>query len=438
MSSLDNYYPSINPDDFNGTDFDKVQSAIYQAIADKKPITFTRIFNMLNQSLFIDKPYTDMDYLIFQGFGGGLSNYGGYLFLPFGTGIQGNIKFFNMIFNNSSPSTQIAAGTMGQADKFTNIIFDECRFDKIDVIVGYPSVEKATTQGYTMTNCYVSNGAVNNGERLIAGDNFKELLIENCEFHGNSYVVSTSDNSDEMSTDITIRNNIFKEQKYMCILIFNCNGLIIDGNYFEGNGTVGIGLISCVNIAGGGTSIKDSVCISNNQFVLRPAQVSNNTAAIKINGVNPSGVISTNNISNGVLYDPENETVTGKIISIGDKSATDKIFFPASKFNHFSFPARLKTESSTKLVGNQRIYDLSFTSTIDVGRYNIPVTFTPISGEGNLTNEDIVIINEMECAIPAQFNWHGHYFGSTTINLMFTIGQNQNVTFRIKVIRTLG
>lgn len=231
----------INPDNFDGTDAEKLQQAINKSITDlTASIVLTRIYDITGNTLYIDKTFATNSVTDFIGIGGGIKKTdSGYMFsstiiYPTGQLIQcGNIKFTNFeIYGQNGSSVKFLNG-----DAFYNVQVKSCMFYDLDYVV-YSDIHYI--QSYYFNDCHVYRCYSCVLSYLTSYD----LTWKNCSIDASvngiiqTTVEATSNNpnpSGAGNNNIRIIDSLFEGMSGQAIKLGFVSVGQITGNYFEEN-----------------------------------------------------------------------------------------------------------------------------------------------------------------------------------------------------------
>lgn len=442
MSTYDNFFPSVDPDEFTGSDSSKVQSAIFQALSDQKPIVFKRIFDIGTTEMLVDKYSTVIEELQFLGMGGGIKVTSGYMFTAYPSSLQSGIKFVDMIFQGSNSPT-VQCGIFSQSHLFTDVVFESCIFDNIDTAIGVTSGTQVV-HGYSFIGCKARSSAESTGSQpFINGGTIHNLLVENCEFYDLSTFMHVAQYTYSDGYNVTIRNNKFENIKDTVISSNISSGMIIDDNLF---------LNSCyqnptsytINLGFPEPGNKNGIMISNNTFKMSTAQKSSEIACINLDNMEGSGVTSINNKTDGVLYKISTASPgTSHLISMSDYSSLSMLVETAEELNYVRFIGKSYDEGTFTVTGNTKVYRASGTKGFEAGEFGTIEVEIPISdGEVNLNRDDIIIFCSFLGLTTVQdIFYQGQYVNydenKVYVNMVNTTSTSQNISVEIKVIRIL-
>lgn len=241
LEHIENKTDWINPDEFYGNDFDKLQTAINLAQETKKTIKLNRIYNITGYgSLNITKPelFDNIPLRIEGNSNGGIrKNDNGYIFSNGETsGRQFLFMFKNLNFYGVSGSGMKVI----QGDKLSGLYIDSCLFHGVDSAI---CSESGFLQTVRFTNNIIAGGGKNNNFIIDFILGF-DVTISNNQFEqcGNAIrqkgLEPTSDNKNPEGrgcNSLRIDSNVIEGCSGKAIEIGCCSGVTISNNYFEGN-----------------------------------------------------------------------------------------------------------------------------------------------------------------------------------------------------------
>lgn len=294
---------AISPDDFSGTDSQKVQQAINEAIAINKGVRFNRIFDITGNTISIDKTAGDRTALYLMGFGGGIKkNDVGYIFTSAlsdtGDIYSTNMKYIGTTYNG---------GIVWDCNKLIRLTCIADSYQNLD------TVAEAKTRW--MQSCkFINNTITGNGKWAFEWAQSYDCLIEgNTIEHGINGIRNTTFTGDPDNNTLRIINNVIEGMGGVAISLGSTFGVSIVGNYMEEN-TGGYIVLN------NSESYHNGLVISNNTIQQSSDQRASNTPAIKLGKVGNQGVSSTGNTATGILYETLNAGTPGLLISVGDVS----------------------------------------------------------------------------------------------------------------------
>lgn len=346
---------AISPDDFEGTDYDKIQQAIDSAITTKKGIKFSRFYDLTgDEPLMINKPSSDRSPICFYGIGGGIvKNDAGYIF----TGLDntGDIHVVDMNFRSVA-----GAGT---------IIFNNnmlIRIKWINSVARYvDTVMRAETKFFQ--SCHISGGSI------IGGKGYAFETPGAFDFTcSNSLLVEHRDGFFKQTVNAEAYTARLHSARFRDIIVEGLNesafrlrgveGLTIDGVYLEGNKEGHI-------VFEEGTYGLDGVEISNLRVYEREENAELLTAVIEWNGnansVNTSGIISRNlpihsteRVKNGYVYSASDRAILTsgtRLENIGNRVITLNNFGIVNDVTTYPYFQRLNAKASGTINSGQNV-----------------------------------------------------------------------------------
>lgn len=231
----------INPDQFTGTDAQKLQHAINQQIIDKtSSIILNRIYDITGSTIYIDKDFTTEDFTNIYGFssGGLRKNDSGFMFdshspLAGSTIQSGNVRFIGLEFKSvSGVGMKIFNG-----DALYQVYSAFNRYKDIDCIV-YQRTNYLQSFHFFECHVYGGNGIVIDYKTCF------DFVWEKCSITSSKDGIictttqATSSNpnpSGSGNNNIRILNSVFQGMTGNAIITGFSSVAQIRGNYFELN-----------------------------------------------------------------------------------------------------------------------------------------------------------------------------------------------------------
>lgn len=390
-SRLDHIKNNINitPDDFEGTDIEKIQQALDHACEnDINTIQLNRAYDLTGGTIYYNGGYaippTFKDGIL-------IKNDSGFMFDRQADDNSSNSPlFFNVVFRgDENHPCYIING-----DKMIRQNFKNCTFRYIALI---------TTSGYIQSlrldNCEMSMSP----DIFINCDTCYDVNITNNRFEEShkTLLKCYSENAQTFSNNATrITNNLIEGYVYETpIILSSAYGLIIANNYFEyNNGDIEFVKSTGINVVNGS--------INNNSFFRTKSN-----CHIKANGNNVSDLYLNNNSTNISSEDDKSLTVGlrrdrikntylnggGRLSPQGTTYATDEVSYTVFDNNGkcaIRINPRLNTYSEPiEMIG--RTYLIIFSGTYGSSVY-YRATFTGIlSVGGNWDSENSVACREL-------------------------------------------
>lgn len=296
----------INPDDFPGTDVEKLRQAIAKAISDKSSVIFTRLYNITGHTIVIDKP-DGRDILHFIGMGGGIvKTDAGPIFTavyyPMGDIVSNNMRYIS----NTGAGTIVWDG-----DKLIRVNSTNDSYIDVDTVL---SANTSFAQTMKFFGCTITGGKGWAFEWLKCYD----VVIDSCTIEHrenairNTYFAGNPDNN-----TLRIVNNVIEGLTGKAMDLGSSFGVTITGNYFELNAGGYIDMSKSLNYHNGLTFI-------GNTFQPSAEDKTNEVPMINLGRMGSNGVFSSGNSSTGVLYQLTTAGNPGKLTSIGDISYINK------------------------------------------------------------------------------------------------------------------
>lgn len=218
---------AIIPDSYNGTDYQKVQSAINDALIQRRGVEFDRLYDITGNTILITKTNGNRIPLrLFSNSNGGIRKTdSGYIFIA-------SIDNTGDIFVDSVTFESIpGAGTM--VYKCPNIIRVQsnlCSYNNVDTII--KTEDRGFIQSMRFSNENITGGKGYAFDFGGAYDcSWNNVLIEQRE---NGFI-HRGTGTDPDIYGCRIRDSIIEGLTGIAIQLKNCNNLVIDGCYFEQN-----------------------------------------------------------------------------------------------------------------------------------------------------------------------------------------------------------
>lgn len=296
---------AISPDDFEGSDFEKVQQAIDYAIENKKGIRLSRMFDVTNElPLMINKEDPEDRWgLFFYGVGGGLLKTNiGYMFSS-GASYVGDI-FYNAV---KFESVEGAGTKIFDADKLIRVELTSCTIRYVDTVI---SADAKYIQSYRFIGGSIVGG---NGDAIDCISAFDlvatSLLVE----HRDNFFKQRKDTNAQYKGlyQVSFRDCCVEGLRGLAYDFHTTDGVVIDGGYMEEN-------------TGGHFYMPDDSNLSNltisNIRVQQKKGVPNSSVAINWGGTLKN--VKTSNIRGGISI-PNHDTTrvkAGKVLCENDSS----------------------------------------------------------------------------------------------------------------------
>lgn len=177
----DKFVNIIDPDDFFGEDYEKIESAIYKACSNsntKEPtiIKLTRDYDITGHSIVIPKPVNRERLVITSDYGTIIKNDGGYIFVKKDTSYVTDIELKDITIRGSKDTK------LCKSPDFINVVIDNCKLENFDCLVDSDTY---------MQNIRLTNSLITGGDgSLFKACGFYGLYIEgNTIEHRSGYVV---------------------------------------------------------------------------------------------------------------------------------------------------------------------------------------------------------------------------------------------------------
>lgn len=365
---------AISPDDFEGTDFEKVQAAIDEAISLDKGIRFTRMYDITGNTLMIDKP-DNRQHMQFIGQGGGLFKTDSGFMFNTPRSYTGDLNFINMKFK----SVKGAGTIVFNGDKII-------RVKSIASIYRYVDTIAKATYKFLQSYDFVSDSIVGGlGSVFETPATYGLVCLDVLVEHREHFFTQTT-NTDPTSEYRRLFKAVFRD----CLIegleghafyIRETTSVTFDGVYLEQNPNGNIIFhedayiqgLEISNVRGYEVPDKNNRTAfiewaGNVQNALLTNVVVENEAVNDTSRVTNGRVLSVNSKSIGIIasdVDPENRV--DRSGSIAPKAVADGV-----NITHFGQMRRLqKSSSSTRI--NPEQYNM------------ITITFNE-----NIANDDVV------------------------------------------------
>lgn len=317
---LSNSNSLINPDDYSGTDIEKLQQAFDVASKNHENLIQTKIvlyreYDITGGSIkFNISDYTRTP-IIIAGFGGGFyKNDSGPMFIS----LQRNTSeiTFNDVYFRSTPGKK---AYISRGNALINVNFNSCNFKQMDSIM----IAKGTDEREFETLGFIQNIHLNNCNIVEGDGNLFEceayyglyldgVTIENRSGDCILQTKQTGGNEYNSCYQVNLTNCLIEGIKGNVASIYSSESFNINGNYFEAN-TGNIIVNSQNKIMG--------LNISGNRL-FNSSEI--NAPLVKFSGT-VNNVYSSGNHSNTELYNTDG-LQNGNITSINDISVSGKKF----------------------------------------------------------------------------------------------------------------
>ena len=219
---------AISPDDFKGSDYQKVQAAIIYAIKNKKSIRLARMYDITNNNpLYIDKP-DDRWSLYFYGVGGGFIKTNTGYFFSTNYNYIGDLNYNCVKFESIAGS----GAKIFNGNKIIRVFSLACVYRSIDTVA---SAKDSYLQSYRFNGDSIVGGKGNAIECAGAFDMvFTSVLVE----HRENFFRQFKDTSSDYPSlyNVTFRDVSVEGLSGMAYFFCSVNLLTIDGGYYEKNG----------------------------------------------------------------------------------------------------------------------------------------------------------------------------------------------------------
>ncbi|OTZ87318.1 hypothetical protein BK771_11600 [Bacillus thuringiensis serovar ostriniae] len=369
---------AISPDDFKGTDYEKVQKAITYSIANKKSIRLSRMFDVTNTiPLYIDKDDNRWS-LHFYGVGGGLKKTNsGYMFST-NRAYVGDINF-NAVKFESTPGAGTTIFDSGNG-KIIRVFSIGSIYRGVDCIA-------YSLNGYLQSYRFIGDSIVGGTGNVIETPGgfdmvFSNVLVE----HRQNFFKQTSGTTSSYPSlyNVTFRDVCVEGLTGTAYQITSTSMLMIDGGYLEANS--GGDIIFDPNGAYTGISISN----------LR-AQITTNIDSRGV--IKWGGTVQSAKVFNVVAVGlPVNDT---SLIKVGYVS-TENVRYQG-------------TGGNTNIDPDKRIINLSMTG----GNTNVNgITKTPLGGLTRIKKDSTVTVAS-------------NYYGKYTVTFDEPIRTDDSITIQM-------
>ena len=296
----------INPDDFPGTDVEKLRQAIEKAVLNKASVIFPRLYNITGHTIVIDKP-DGRDIMHFIGMGGGIvKNDSGSIF----TAVDPDMG--DIVSSNMRYKSIVGVGTIvWDGDKLIRVNSTNDSYVNVDTVMAANTRYAQTMKFY---GCTITGG---NGWAFEWKKSY-DVVIDSCTIEHrqnairNTYLAGNPDNN-----TLRIVNNVIEGLTGKAMDLGSSFGVTITGNYFELNAGGYIDMSKSLNYHNGLTFI-------GNTFQPSANDRTNEVPMINLGRMGSNGVFSSGNVSTGVLYQLTSVGTPGRLTSIGDISYINK------------------------------------------------------------------------------------------------------------------
>ena len=407
LGKIENVVNWINPDDFNGSDVEKLQHAIDKAVITHDEIVLTREYNITYGTLKINKPNVgDRKILHIRGINGGITkNDSGYMFtsdvLPIDDIIYlGDVKLSNLLIKSvSGAKTRVI-----DCNRIIRVLLENNQYINVDCILH-------SNSGYIQTARLINEHITGGCGYLVDCEECYDVTISDCivEHRENVFIQrsieSTESNVDPTglsSNNVRIVNNLFEGLTSSdSVLKFGfTTALTIEGNYFECNNGVDIDLSlnPCYGVTVKGNYFHDNnvekYCISLPTFALNYGESSDQYNFIGNMCKGGAWLFGFNKSPNNML----------KFNSMGNYCSGDKLiksnnelFNILTKYTTTNNNVEVKYVNGLKILSKAEFVDIQGDNTqvIEVNMHNdIDVTkdiITVCVTSSNADNENVAV-----------------------------------------------
>ena len=302
---------AINPDNYIGTDIEKVQQAFNDAITQKSAMRFSRVYDITGGSIVINKPTNDRTILYLLGFGGGIKkDDAGYIYTTANSYV-GDIISHNMKYRSiSNAGTKAWNGKgVGGIIRFSSVSDSYVDVDTIVDGVG----------SYVQSVRFLSGTTITGGKGwAFEWDRSFDTTIDNCVIeHREHGIRNTIMNANPDNNTLRITNNVIEGLTGKGTELGSSFAVTIQGNYMENNAGGYFDLSNSLDHHNGLSIIGNSV--QQNQ-----TQKDTDVPAFKIGRMGNYGVHSSGNVAMGVLYELISAGTNGRLVSSSDISYNQK------------------------------------------------------------------------------------------------------------------
>lgn len=292
---------TINPEDFNGTDFEKLQQAIDYAVENKVDVIITNKYDITGQGTLIFKNKTYRDVLNVIGQGGTIEkNDDGFVF-DVSVSDTGDIIFNGLKFVSTKRSVY-----MTNAEKMIRFSVVSCSFNTMGCI------QQTNPERY-LQSVRILNCTITNCEYPITFYRSYDVTISNNVIEHGIGGIKGSMDADPCCNTVRITDNVIEGLPIgNAIELGSCFGLNISNNYFEANETGNIVL----------TPNSGSGFLNGLTLIGNTNQNNKGKGLFVIRNLGNNGVLSSGNMNWGesTMYTLATSGTNGRIVSFGDTS----------------------------------------------------------------------------------------------------------------------
>ncbi|WP_047150844.1 hypothetical protein [Aneurinibacillus tyrosinisolvens] len=293
-------HDSISPDVYHGTDAEKVQMAIDDAITLNRAVKLDRIYDVGNSTLIINNPdnvFTRKPIYFLGVNGGGFKkNVSGFMFTA-NTDNNGDMVFSNVHFKSIA-----GAGTkIFNCDKLIRFRTQNCFYKNVDTIL------------YTSDNDKFVQSVRMNQDSIVGGKGFVVDIAGSYDMHLTQLLVETRESFfnhrntglHKPLTGSSVKNCVIEGLTGKTMVLGSTRLFDVSNNYLEYNNET---IEFLANAAIVGFTIKNNVYLGE----------STTSALIKWNG-DVFGAISENNVTGGIPTHDTTLVISGHIFSTNDR-----------------------------------------------------------------------------------------------------------------------
>jgi hypothetical protein len=351
---------TIRPDQFTGTDAQKLQAAVNYCIANSYPtIILDRMLDLTGAGpISVDKAFWyRRESLTFEGTGGGIiKNSAGVVFTS-ATPNTGDLTFHKVKY----VSTAGAGAVLMDCDKLLRCFSSGCEYRNWDMIVRQLDPTR-WTQSMRYTNEKIVGGV---GPAFYYRECYDvtldNILCEDRSGVGGGLIANSDGTSPAMlNRALRITNTVVENCSGIPIKLAMSWPLLIQGCYFEQNGGPTDPQIDLYSLAT--LSVQAGTTLLSNMITQKQAQRDSKVGAILLGLGRPKDVVSSigNTLESGILY--QFGGATGLVHGIGDVvEGTSLVVYPGQEHRYFTDVVKPTTTAARPK--NPRIGDGSYFDT---------------------------------------------------------------------------
>lgn len=216
----------VTPDDYTGTDTQKLQAAL-DAAKDNKIVVIDRTYNV-NGALELTSDETSKQRITVIGVGSeaAIVSTANKLFQNTSGTISSGYEFENIYFKGDGTNTCL------YDTDIVRVGFDNCTFQNFVNVVDSPTF----CQQLSMHHCLFSG---NNGAAILIEESAVMVDIDNCYVEGGHSLLNHDETRGNGAVSaLHITNCVIEGCSHAPIIVASSRGLVIKGNYFENNSIV--------------------------------------------------------------------------------------------------------------------------------------------------------------------------------------------------------